>query len=88
MDKAIYHVNVQGIADFIDFMHPGIMSQVDLIKIAADREDLHSLILDFRYKVSQADGMDYITAIVVFSSEDEWMPVSLPLFEAMTAPSA
>lgn len=88
MKKAIFHaIDPQRISEFIERHHPGIMAKVELVKITQDWEDPSALFLDFQYKRKQRDGMQYITAIIVFNPRKNWEPVALPMFERVTATS-
>ena len=88
MKKAIFHaVDMQRISAFIECNHPGTMAKVELVKITQDLDDPSALILDFQYKRKQRDGMQYITAIMIFNPRKGWEPVALPMFERVTATS-
>ncbi len=86
MDKAINHVDAQKIIAFIGKKHPGVIEWVNLLKITQDQEDDSCLIFDFSYRKKQRSGLNYITAVIVLSP-DSWIPIELPIFEQVTAPS-
>lgn len=87
MDKAIYHVDLKSVERLIERNYPGIMKHIVPVRIAQDLEDDTALIMDFHYIHDQHDGMNYITAIVTLDPQ-QWFPVTLLLFERVTAPSS